>query len=193
MELVKLHLGSGRDYKEGWTNIDLDRGDLQIDLGKELLSQFEDESVDYIYSQHFLEHLNLEEGLALLKDCRRVLKRADSVMRISTPNIKEAVDCYVSRKLDRFGKTFDTPAQIFADFYLGHEYVYDWEELQRVLSLAGFSSPYRMKPGVSEFEHLRNLETRPDFNDLIVEVVIGPHWRTLSPDEIKPQKAHFNG
>ena len=166
--MLKLHLGCGRDHKTSWVNIDRERGDLHIDLGSKLLSDFDDCSVDYIYAQHFIEHLSFKDAVALLKDCKRVLR---GHMRLSTPNIEEAVDCYLHRRLERFKEiTFKAPAQIIAWFYDGHEHVYDWEDLKRLLIEAGFSDIVRVRRNESQIEELRNLETRPDYNDLIVEV-----------------------
>ena len=39
-----------------------------------------------IYAEHFLEHLALDDGLAFLAECRRVL-RPDGILRLSTPNL----------------------------------------------------------------------------------------------------------
>ncbi len=44
------------------------------------------ENVASIYAEHFLEHLALQEGMAFLVGCRRVLAPA-GILRISTPNL----------------------------------------------------------------------------------------------------------
>ena len=36
--------------------------------------RFDDSSIDYIFSEHFFEHLFLDEALSLLKECCRILK-----------------------------------------------------------------------------------------------------------------------
>ena len=46
---------------------------------------FEDASFDFILSEHFLEHLNLPDALALLRECRRLL-RPGGIIRTSVPD-----------------------------------------------------------------------------------------------------------
>jgi predicted SAM-dependent methyltransferase len=54
-------------------NIDIEPGaDLVIDVRKGL--PLDDCSVNFIYSEHFLEHLTYEEGRKVLEEFRRCLK-----------------------------------------------------------------------------------------------------------------------
>lgn len=46
---------------------------------------FQDESFDYIFSEHFLHHLFFDEALALLRECHRVLA-SDGVLRTVVPD-----------------------------------------------------------------------------------------------------------
>jgi predicted SAM-dependent methyltransferase len=46
---------------------------------------FEDNTFDFIYSEHFFEHLFLEEAFELLKECYRILK-PNGVIRIIVPD-----------------------------------------------------------------------------------------------------------
>jgi SAM-dependent methyltransferase len=46
---------------------------------------FEDNTFDFVYSEHFFEHLFLEEAFELLKECYRILK-PNGVIRISVPD-----------------------------------------------------------------------------------------------------------
>jgi SAM-dependent methyltransferase len=56
---------------------------------------FPDESLDVVYSSHFLEHVDLEAAGRLLKEVYRVLKRG-GVARIVVPNLQVLIGCYVS-------------------------------------------------------------------------------------------------
>lgn len=46
---------------------------------------FEDSSINYIFSEHFFEHLFLDEALSLLKECYRIL-RPFGVVRVCVPD-----------------------------------------------------------------------------------------------------------
>jgi predicted SAM-dependent methyltransferase len=46
---------------------------------------FEDNTFDFIFSEHFLEHLFLDEAFELLKECYRILK-PNGVVRIVVPD-----------------------------------------------------------------------------------------------------------
>ena len=58
--MKKLHVGCGEIYLEDWINIDIEspKADLIHDLRKPL--PFEDDSIDFIYNEHFIEHLDLK-------------------------------------------------------------------------------------------------------------------------------------
>ena len=69
-----LNIGSGFLYREGWVNVDKfkeDRVDILADLEHGL--PFDDDTFDYVYASHVLEHIvNCAD---LIKDVHRVLKK----------------------------------------------------------------------------------------------------------------------
>lgn len=179
--LVKLNVGCGTDYKEGWVNIDnnahenIERLDINWDLRKPL--PFEDNSVDFIFNEHFLEHLTVDEGQAVIKDFMRVLKPG-GVVRIATPDLSVTVDKYLNVPIDEDPtiKTFhldfiQTRAERLNIAFRawGHQWLYDWEELDRRLREAGCLNFARCELRASRHSELANLETR-DESRLIVEV-----------------------
>ena len=75
MKKIKLNLGSGNDYKEGWINVDADkdtRKDIYADLSKKF--PFRENYADEIMASDILEHFIKEEGGMFLEECWRVLK-----------------------------------------------------------------------------------------------------------------------
>ena len=52
------------------------------------------ETVDYVYSSHFLEHLTLKEASKLMKDCYRVLKPGGWV-RLVCPDLRILAKKYI--------------------------------------------------------------------------------------------------
>jgi predicted SAM-dependent methyltransferase len=87
---MRLNLGCGDDIKKGYINIDVRRTKpevLQIDLEKELLRFFPDESADEIIAKDFIEHLSWRVVEDFLKDCFRVLKKGGRLF-IQCPDLE---------------------------------------------------------------------------------------------------------
>ena len=76
---VKLNIGCGTDYREGFVNIDgsdtLPRVDRRVDVATEsLLDHFDEGSVDHILANDILEHHFHWEAVELLRDFHRLLR-----------------------------------------------------------------------------------------------------------------------
>ena len=181
---LKLCLGSGDAPLEGWFNVDLGgRPDAKLDLRCRL--PFADNSCSHIYSEHLIEHLDFDEGMALLRECRRVL-RPDGVLRIATPDLDALIEAYGG---DWRGQDWvqwpchswiDSRARMLntAFYSWGHRYLFGGEELEARLTQLGFDRCERCEIGESRHETLRLLETRLD-SRLIYEA-----W--ASPEEGSP-------
>ena len=74
-ELVKLHLGCGKDKRTGWINVDA-QAELAPDLvaSVDALPTIPDASVDVIEANHLFEHLTLATARRALAEWARVLK-----------------------------------------------------------------------------------------------------------------------
>lgn len=73
--MMKLYLGAGKDRKEGFTHLDImpfEGIDIVADATKGI--PLPDNSVDYVYSQDFLEHINPTEKVTVINEIWRVLK-----------------------------------------------------------------------------------------------------------------------
>lgn len=84
---LRLNLGSGMSKKEGFINIDINpkvEPDLVLDLNL-LPYPFESESVDYIYSSQFVEHLAVQ-SIDFFQECYRILK-PNGVLEFHLPNM----------------------------------------------------------------------------------------------------------
>ena len=72
--MVKLNLGSGKDYREGFINIDNSpyiKKDLALDLDAYPFP-FDDNSVDYVLAMAVIEHL--EDMKGFMEEIHRILK-----------------------------------------------------------------------------------------------------------------------
>jgi predicted SAM-dependent methyltransferase len=170
---MKLHLGCGTNLFKGWINIDVLQGaDIICDLSQGKL-QFGTNSADYIYSEHFIEHITKEQGLTLFSECLRVLKPG-GVLRISTPDLIVICQDYLNKKLDRrkhLGFSPQTPCDLmnYSLKWWGHTYTYDFEEIYRCLSSAGFVNIIRVQCSESTIDEFRGIETRLGCDDLVIE------------------------
>jgi len=96
---LKLNLGSGHDYKQGWVNVDVNhnvKADVYWDLRITPLP-FNDSSVEVILLKHVLEHLTFNEAYCLLKDAYRMLK-PNGKLHIMFPNLRLACQGYLEGK-----------------------------------------------------------------------------------------------
>jgi SAM-dependent methyltransferase len=83
--MTRLHLGSGPEILHGWINID-NRAYPGVDRVLDVRDGLPFENVAYIFAEHFIEHLELEDAWKLVRECRRVLAD-DGVLRLTTPNL----------------------------------------------------------------------------------------------------------
>lgn len=170
----KLHIGAGPALLEGWLNTDLAPASPQVAL-LDATKPFPlpDASFDYAYSEHMIEHLPYAAGLAMLRECCRVL-RPGGTIRIATPDLavflglyghesEPACDRYVHWATDRYLNGHGTYLaslvinNIFRDW--GHQFLYDGDLLGRALMDSGFARVRRARAGQSEDEHLRGIES----------------------------------
>ena len=68
---MKLHLGCGERYWDGWVNVDLyaERVDKRIDLSKMGRAEFGYSSCSEIAAHHVVEHLNPLDAARLFANC----------------------------------------------------------------------------------------------------------------------------
>jgi len=92
--MKKINLGSGPVKGEnGWINIDqLQGADLNIDITQGL--PFPNDSIDIIYTSHFLEHLDYEVLCRVLKECQRVLSPG-CPLSVCVPDASKFIRAYM--------------------------------------------------------------------------------------------------
>ena len=78
---IKIDLGCGRFKEEGFVGLDIEKYpgvDKVIDIRKGL--PYKDSSVDEVYTNHFLEHLDIEDVVNVIKEIHRVCKPGARVL-----------------------------------------------------------------------------------------------------------------
>lgn len=175
----KLHVGCGSIKFDHWINLDIENKYGKTDVVWNVAQGFpfiDSESCSLIYSEHFLEHLKIDEAKIFLSECYRTLKK-NGVVRIAIPSLEYVINKYQSEDwknqdwLTWKGHEFiQTRAEMInVSFrWWGHQWLYDREELNRRLSDAGFRVIREMQFGVSNITELQQRETRKD-SLLIVE------------------------
>lgn len=174
--MTKLNLGSGDVLLKGFINIDLHpKADVRQDLRQPL--PYAENTIDYIYSEHFIEHLTYDEARRLMNECYRVLKPC-GVIRIATPDLDHLIDKYQNgwqyqKWLEHPDYKFITSAGMMINYAVrawGHKYIWNAADLYTILKQAGFSSAEDRILNESWYQELRNLEIRED-STLIMEAM----------------------
>ncbi len=204
---MKLNIGCGSVHPNGWMNVDYSLGarftripfydfinrrmklfDLDPDGNPRqwdgvrihnLQKRFPwaDESVDVVYASHILEHFSKEEGLLLLKECRRVLKKG-GIIRIVVPDLKVLVDRYRDGVLraddfvESLGVLYLSRNSAIKDFLsvfmqYPHKCMYDTPTLLAVLDSHGFEAKSK-DPFESSIEGIRDIELEGRTEDAVI-------------------------
>lgn len=88
----KVNFGCGSDYKKGWLNLDVNNiADYWVDVRNPI--NIQDNSVDFIYSSHMVEHLEHNELIFHLKECHRILKQG-GILRLGIPDFPSVIKNY---------------------------------------------------------------------------------------------------
>ena len=118
---------------------------------------FENNSVDVIYTSHMLEHLSKKSANHFIKECNRVLKKG-GILRVVVPDIKKIVDDYLlNEDADAFLErsllvapsleSLKSKIQFLLVGYRHHQWLYDSNSLQKLLLNNGFENPIEQSPG----------------------------------------------
>jgi predicted SAM-dependent methyltransferase len=178
--VTKLHVGCGPNVLDGWLNADRCPASplvLRLDATKPFA--LGDETFDYVFSEHMIEHLTHSQGHFMLAECFRILKHG-GIVRISTPDLAFLVDLYRDDKtglqqgyLRWSAAHFLEDASLGSDTLVinnfvrdwGHQFIYDEKTLRSSMERAGFAEITRHELQESENETLRNLENEARMPD----------------------------
>ena len=98
-KIPRINFGCGTHLEKFWWNIDLaSSSDIQLELNDQTVLPFGTNSIDVVFSEHFIEHVSFEAGKKFIQESIRVLKPG-GVFRCCTPDL----DCKAINL--RIGKT----------------------------------------------------------------------------------------
>lgn len=120
---------------------------------------FPDDSVDFLYASHFLEHLFPVHASLFLKEAYRCLKK-NGIFRVCVPDLAYAFKLYEKgEKKKALGYFFeDDPA----DEYTYHRYLYDAGLLRESLEKAGFRDIKKCSYQKGQTPDIQKLDRLPD-------------------------------
>lgn len=140
MSELKLHIGCGAKYIEGFEHIDASPQDhLTHCVDVTSLPMYEDNSVDLIYACHILEHFGRHEFAEVLDEWFRVIKPG-GILRLAVPNFESVVDYYnENRDTNCISKVTGLVSGGQKDMYDYHKMIFDQTSLTEHLLNVGFS------------------------------------------------------
>lgn len=166
----KLQIGAEGNFLKGWLNTDLEPDSSEVvflDATKPF--PFENNSFDFIFSEHMIEHISYHQGLFMLRECYRILKPGGKI-RIATPSLETLLDLHKPKTSlqERYIKWLtDLPeVKCYSPCLVinknvrsyGHEFIYDYVTLKNSMETVGFIDIRQAIPGESSDENLQGLE-----------------------------------
>ncbi|MDR6935338.1 methyltransferase domain-containing protein [Luteibacter sp. 3190] len=171
---LKLNIGSANNLLKDWLNVDAGGGDLRVNINWGL--PLPDDSVDFVYCAHMLEHLRYsDQAPVFLREVLRVLSKGGTA-RIVVPDARKLLVAYSTGDRDFFRarqafypmyKAFIDDGLFTLDYILmfcgaapqmlsySHKFGYDARLLCDLLRKAGFSDVKESQFQGSEHSALR--------------------------------------
>ena len=158
---MKLHLGCGSDYLDGYINVDkfdYEKGDTsrrgsKYDVKADIFTlPFRSKSIELILIVHVLEHFYRWDTIDILREFSRVLQAGGKLV-VEMPDLDRCIQWYVEGGYDRHGgRAINTPlgrlnkgyTQLYGNQwsrleYEVHRYVWTKSEFTEVLQNIRFS------------------------------------------------------
>jgi predicted SAM-dependent methyltransferase len=167
-----LQIGAGNHELDGWFKTDLEPDLKAVYLDATKRFPFADDTFDYIVAEHIIEHISYEDGLKMLRECHRVLKKK-GVVRIATPNIDlthrlmhlplaPELERYVAWSHEMAGSADPAYSAIHVINRLhhawGHQFLYDADTLVASFRRCGFVETIDCAPNKSTHAALADID-----------------------------------
>lgn len=147
--MTRIQFGHGGHKLEGWLNLEQHEADITKPLA------FKNDSVDFIFIEHVLEHVTPQQGYSFLLESYRILKPS-GVVRIVVPDIekvsrlagssepyiallKEGFKTWypaIGKSVPEYPTTVDAIESLI--FCHGHQAIYTEQILKILMATAGF-------------------------------------------------------
>ena len=156
---MKLHLGCGKRYLEGFIHVDIaEFQHIDYQLPVDDLSTFESNQADEIYASHVLEYFDRNDVINVLDEWRRVLKPG-GILRLAVPNFPKLIEVYqLSNDLSSIIGPLYGKWDIGNQEFIYHKTVYDKNSLNNILADVGFKD-------IKEWDWKEFFKEQKDFDD----------------------------
>jgi len=161
----RVHVGCGpHNIKKDWWNVD-SIAFPGVDDVLDVTKKWDFNNLEYIYAEHFLEHLEFDDALAFLCKAGNSLKQG-GIMRLSMPNLSWVLKTHfdTGKNVGDKKRAIDTIVINRAFHGWQHKFLYTKELLKEILSEAGFEDITFHLYGESNIAELKNLENHGDFS-----------------------------
>jgi len=175
----KLHLGCGSHVLPGWLNTDWNSSNSVAYLDFTKRFPFNNDTFDYAFTEHGIEHIPYTLGQRMLREVFRVLKPGGKI-RVVTPDFaflealhqaekSDVQKAYITWASEQFLGGSAPPAaemHVINNFVRnwGHLFIYDQRSLSSALETTGFCRIKRYELNESDdpvFRRLENEERMP--------------------------------
>jgi predicted SAM-dependent methyltransferase len=178
----RVNVGSGAQHQiPGWTNVDI-RAFPGLDAVMDVTKEWPFTGLEYVYGEHFLEHLELDDALHFLANAG-VSLQPGGVLRQSTPNLDWAM-------LTQYPDQSTVDERVMAAYRAnrlfhgwGHKFLFNEPILRYFLERLGFEDIRFFDYGESDHEELRGLERHQPY-----EVVDG-HPSVINVEAVRGEWA----
>lgn len=173
-QLLNLQIGCAQHIIPDWLNTDVKpifKGAIYLDASKKF--PLPNNTFNYVFSEHTIEHLGYQEGTGMIKECFRILKPGGRI-RMATPDLQKILEIdanaaksptqekYIRWITDNFINSDHVYLESLvvnnAFTNWGHNFIYDEKTLTKILKDTGFVKIERQCVGKSKDENLVNLE-----------------------------------
>jgi ubiquinone/menaquinone biosynthesis C-methylase UbiE len=161
---MKLNLGCGSDIRSDCINIDVRKTSektLVIDIEKDLLKAFPDNSVDEIIAKDFIEHISWRRVEDLIKDIHRVLKPGGRLF-IQVPDLEAIAKRVILNPGFKYGDIEGFKAISF--------WIYGAQDYPENLHKSGFTIPTLKKLLETLNFHVEKIENDGGSNIICIAV-----------------------
>jgi predicted SAM-dependent methyltransferase len=155
--IARLHVGCGpANLMADWWNVDI-RAFKGVDEVADVTAPWPWRDLEYVYGEHFLEHLALDQAVSFLGQARDRLRPGGRI-RLSTPGLEWVWHTHFTAD-GSAAKTLEDTYRVNRAFHgWGHQFLYSRPFLEHVLTSSGLVDVRFFAYGESDDPNLRNLE-----------------------------------